>query len=79
MRSIADQIAQKERDMLDEVIAYFGTKVTLARALGVTRQVVYDWQKRGRISAVKAAELEKLTKGHFKKEDLRPDVTTWFK
>jgi DNA-binding transcriptional regulator YdaS (Cro superfamily) len=36
-----------------------------------------EWVSRGRISATAAIEVDKLTNGLFKKEDLRPAVTQW--
>lgn len=78
MVSIKDKIAKQEREQLEKAIAYAGTPSTLARLLGVTPQAVYEWQKRGRISATAAALLETRTAGQFKKADMRPDVTNWY-
>lgn len=77
MKSIANQIAEMEKKSLDELISYLGGPVRLAEFLSVTRQVVYYWQKRGRISASAAIKVEWLTGGRFKKSDLRPAVTQW--
>jgi predicted site-specific integrase-resolvase len=49
-------------------------------AAGVKRQAVYNWFRRGRISATAAANLEQhiLVKGVITKEQMRPDVAEWF-
>lgn len=77
MKSIAEQIKDIESAQLDMLIEHVGGQSELARFLGVTRQSVYEWKKRGRISATAAIQAEKLTNGTFKKEDLRPAVTQW--
>ena len=77
MKSIAEQIKEMEQRKLTELVEYVGGQASLARFLGVSRQSVNEWVSRGRISATAAIEVEKLTSGLFKKEDLRPAVTQW--
>ena len=77
MKSIAEQIKEMEQRKLTELVEYVGGQASLARFLGVSRQSVNEWVSRGRISATAAIEVENLTNGLFKKEDLRPDVTQW--
>lgn len=77
MKSIAQQVAEMEKQTLNELISYLGGPARLAEFLGVTRQIVYYWQKRGRISASAAIDVERLTDGKFKKSALRPAVTQW--
>ncbi len=77
MKSIAEQIKEMEQRKLNELVEYVGGQASLARFLGVSRQSVNEWVSRGRISATAAIEVEKLTNGLFKKEDLRPAVTQW--
>lgn len=77
MKSIAEQIKEMEQRKLTELVEYVGGQASLARFLGVSRQSVNEWVSRGRISATAAIEVEKLTNGIFKKEDLRPAVTQW--
>lgn len=77
MKSIAEQIKEMEKRKLTELVEYVGGQASLARFLGVSRQSVNEWVSRGRISATAAIEVEKLTNGLFKKEDLRPAVTQW--
>jgi len=70
-------IQQEQADNLMRLIKYAGSRSRLANALNVHRQCVYDWVKRGRISATCAREAEKITNGFITKEDLRPDVDKW--
>ena len=55
-------------------------KSLIALAAGVKRQAVYNWFRRGRISATAAINLEQhiLVKGVITKEQMRPDVAEWF-
>lgn len=73
------RIKQQQADQLDKCIKHFGTQSRMARALGVSRFVVNRWVARGRISATMAIEVERVTGGLFKKEEMRPDVTHWHK
>ena len=77
MKSIAEQIKEMEQSKLTELVEYMGGQASLARFLGVSRQSVNEWVMRGRISATAAIEVERLTSGKFKKQDLRPAVTNW--
>lgn len=77
-KTVAEQIAEKEKEQLEKLVAYFGSQALLARFCQVADSIVSDWVKRGRISAKKAAFVEEHTKGLFKKADLRPDVKDWF-
>lgn len=77
MKSIAEQIKEMEERKLAELIDYVGGQAALARFVGVSRQSVNEWVSRGRISATAAIDIELLTDGRFKKEDLRPAVTQW--
>ena len=43
MKSIAQQVAEMEKQTLNELISYLGGPVRLAEFLGVTRQIVYYW------------------------------------
>ena len=55
-------------------------KSKMAEAVGVERQTVYNWFRRGRVSATAALRLEhhELVEGVISKEQMRPDVTEWF-
>ena len=70
-------IKQEQAAALLKLIKFAGGQSRLARGLGVSRQVVNEWVKRGRISAMMAIEAEKETNGYVTKGELRPDVENW--
>lgn len=72
-----EQIKNQQQEQLSKLIEWVGTRARLANELGESKQTVYFWVKRGRISARAAVLVEKKTQGLFKKEDLRPDVIKW--
>ena len=76
MRSAKDLKTQQKRE-LKKLLDWFGSKARLAELLNVSRQTVYDWEKRGRISATMATEVERKTNGLFTRKQLRPDVINW--
>lgn len=76
MKSI-QEINKQQKEELERLIEYAGSKARLAQALGVSRQIVYYWLKRGRISASCAKDVEFITDGAFKAVELRPDVVSW--
>lgn len=78
MSTLAERIEAQERQQIEKAIEWAGTQQRLADILGVSRQVVSAWNCRGRISATAAANLEKITKGEFKKSEMRPDVKEWY-
>lgn len=53
---------------LDEIIAHFGGKALLARTLGVSLPAISKWSYR--IPRGRAYQIEVLTKGHFKAEEI---------
>ena len=71
------EIKLQQSSELNLLIEWVGSQAILARGLGVSKQVVQGWVKRGRISAHAAIRVEKETNGFFKKEGLRPDVIEW--
>ena len=77
MKSIKEQIKEQQDRELSRLVDWAGNQSRLADMLGVTRQVVYGWLMRGRISATSAAEAEKQSRGLFTKRALRPDVSEW--
>ena len=76
MKSIEVMKAQQERE-LNRLLKWVGSQAQLSKQLGVSRQVVHLWFKRGRISATMATEVERKTLGLFKRDELRPDVIEW--
>ena len=71
------QIKQQQKEQLYKLTAWVGSQRRLADELGVSKQTVNNWIKRGRISAVCATLVEEKTTGLFKRDDLRPDVIVW--
>ena len=51
---------------IEETIKHFGSVTGLANAIGVTRQTVYLWQKKGKIPFARQAQIELETKGKLK-------------
>jgi len=76
MKSASD-IKQQQADELMKLLAWIGSRKRLADECGVTPQAVYEWVKRGRISAKAATTVHFKTDGYFKREELRPDVVKW--
>lgn len=72
------KIKERQLESLMRLIEFAGSQTRLARELGVTPQVVHGWVRRGKISATMAIVADRRTKGIISKEDLRPDVHTWF-
>ena len=52
----------------DEVLAYFGTQVQLAKALGITQAAVAQWRE---VPMLRQYQLERLTGGALKAQDTR--------
>lgn len=52
----------------ETVVAHFGGIKNLAQKLGLTRHAIYMW--RGRIPRSRAYEIQALTKGKIKAEDI---------
>jgi DNA-binding transcriptional regulator YdaS (Cro superfamily) len=75
------EIKEQHRKALGVVWRCFGfNKTRMAEACGVNRQTVYQWFRRGKISATAAIKLENhdKVKGVITKEQMRPDVNEWF-
>lgn len=77
--SLAEDISNKQKQSLQELINWYGSQKVLAHYMCVSKQVVSNWVVRGRISAKMAIKADNLTSGEIKKEDLRPDVLVWEK
>jgi DNA-binding transcriptional regulator YdaS (Cro superfamily) len=61
---------------LDNAVEIVGSQAALAAALGVTKSAVNQWKDPGRrVPAEKCPDIERLTKGAVRCEDLRPDVS----
>jgi len=51
---------------IEETIKHFGSVTALASAIGVTRQTIYLWQKKGAIPFARQAQIELETNGKLK-------------
>ena len=56
--------------MMNELIDYFTTRKELAKALNITRQGLKHFEDQGYLPARRAIQVEKMTDGAFKAEDL---------
>ena len=52
----------------DEVLAYYGTQVKLAQALGITQAAVAQWRE---VPMLRQYQLERLTGSRLKVQDTR--------
>lgn len=60
---------------LEEAARIIGSQVALAAQLGVTKAAVGQWKLEGRkVPAEHCPVIERLTDGHVRCEDLRPDI-----
>ena len=75
--SLKDRWKKQQADELSRLLEWAGSPGTLATFLGVAPQVVGGWAARGRISSAGAEKVERLTRGEFKKRELRPDINNW--
>ena len=59
------------------LMSHFGTQAALAEAVGVSRQAVSKWFGReflnGRLPPERCIQIESVTLGAIKREQLRPD------
>lgn len=60
-------------EALQRAIDHFGNQSALARAIGVTPQMVTNWKDRG-IPAEQAVKIEHATSGAITVRELRPDL-----
>jgi DNA-binding transcriptional regulator YdaS (Cro superfamily) len=58
---------------IDKAIKYFGSQKKMGESLGITQQSVSDYRKFG-VPAKRALEIERKTKGHVTRHELRPDL-----
>jgi hypothetical protein len=61
-----------------EVIAYYGTQVAAARALGITKVSVGDWSDDEPIPELRARQLHEITGGKlkFRPEDYKREIVS---
>ena len=58
---------------MEKVIKYFGSQKQLANLLGVTQMAISQWKKRG-IPIKRCVQIEQLSKGAIKREEIWSDV-----
>ena len=51
-----------------------GNRTLLAKSLGVSKGAVWQWEHKARVPAERCPDIERLTNGAVRCEDLRPDV-----
>lgn len=51
---------------LEEILNYFGDKAAVAKALGTSKPVVYEWFNKNRIPYGRQCEIERFTEGVLK-------------
>lgn len=60
-------------EALDRAEDWLGGRDALAKALNMTRQGVWIWRSRG-VPAEMAINIERVTDGAVRREELRPDI-----
>jgi len=61
---------------LAKAIALLGGRASLARAIGVQRGMIWQWEHNGvRITPAACPLIEKATGGQVRCEELRPDIS----
>lgn len=63
-----------EASPVEAAARIIGSRVALARLLGVTKGAVWQWEHATRVPAEHCPVIERITKGAVRCEDLRPDV-----
>lgn len=60
---------------IEHAIKWFGSQAAMASALGVTQPTISEWLRgERRVPAERCPQIEKLTAGDVRCEDLRSDV-----
>lgn len=60
-----------------EIITKLGGPTIVAASLGITSQAISLWASKNKIPAERCPELELLSQGTIKCEEMRPDVKWW--
>lgn len=61
----------KRHDVVSEVIALAGGQAALAKALGISRAAVYQWDK---VPAERCIAVEEAIGGQVTRYQMRPDI-----
>ena len=67
--------AIEAKDVIAKVAAILHvSECALAQRLGVSRQALHRWKRNGKIPIKRAAELEEISAGQVRREEIRPDI-----
>lgn len=77
--TLKEWTAIKQRERVEEVIAYFDTVAGLADFLSLPYTTVRAWQDRGRMSRNGAQLLEKASRGRFAVSYMIPTADEWYR
>lgn len=58
-------------EIIEHIASHFGGFPKLAKVLGIRRQAIYQWRS---IPELRAHQIERLTKGKFTLQMMRPDL-----
>ena len=58
---------------MDKIMQHFKSQTELAKLLGIAPTAISNWKTR-QIPVHRAVEIELLTNGEIKREELRPDI-----
>jgi DNA-binding transcriptional regulator YdaS (Cro superfamily) len=72
---ISTTIENMSTTPIDAALDFFGGQQKMADALGVTQSAISQWKVGGRpLSLRRCVEIQRLTNGAVRAEDLRPDM-----
>ncbi|KAA3639425.1 MAG: hypothetical protein DWP95_10285 [Proteobacteria bacterium] len=57
-------------ELLNKIIDHFGSQANLARTLKIKSMAITNWRKRKSIPAIRAYQIQKITKGKFKASNI---------
>ncbi len=76
-KHISGQHKRAARDALYRALSKFNSGSELATALGLSRQIVHRWIRRGYVSVAGAVQMHNITDLGVTREALRPDIRNW--
>lgn len=65
---------QQQSSHIARAAQIVGSRAAIARNLGITKGAVWQWEHGGRVPAEYCPQIERMTDGAVRCEDLRPDV-----
>lgn len=57
-------------ELLNQIIDHFGSQANLARTLKIKSMAITNWRKRKSIPAIRAYQIQKITRGKFKASNI---------